>query len=116
MKTRNHRVRHKEPHISSMAALVLLSTEYRMHEVRRWLEFRDKFLDEFIEENGCLFCEYCSERDLLREIPEGQKKSARLATIDHVMPLSRGGGRFDRDNLKLACFSCNQKKADKMPE
>lgn len=116
MKIRHHRVRVEFPHISSMASLVLLSTGYRMHEVRRWLAFRDEFLKDFKKKHGSLFCEYCGKSDLLAELPVWVRKSAMLATIDHVIPLSKGGQRFERSNLKLACFSCNQEKADKMPE
>jgi hypothetical protein len=36
-----------------------------------------------------------------------------LPTIDHVWPLSKGGG-WDRDNLKLACRSCNQDKGNRV--
>lgn len=34
-------------------------------------------------------------------------------TIDHVIPLARGGSD-DPDNLALACFHCNRRKADKL--
>lgn len=32
------------------------------------------------------------------------------STIDHVMPLVRGGSDFKKENMVLACFSCNHKK------
>lgn len=35
-------------------------------------------------------------------------------TIDHVIPLSRGG-KHRRDNLVAACQSCNSSKSDKLP-
>ena len=34
-------------------------------------------------------------------------------TIDHVIPLAKGG-YSDVDNLALACFHCNCRKADKL--
>ena len=37
------------------------------------------------------------------------------ATVDHVIPLGRGGTNR-RDNLVLACQSCNARRADQMPE
>ena len=37
------------------------------------------------------------------------------ATIDHVIPLSKGG-TWDRWNLQLACRSCNGEKGDKYGE
>jgi len=115
MRTKGHIVLVENPHRTSLAAAVLLSRGYRMSEVETWLRFRSALLDEFKDEHGSLFCEYCGRGGLIKEIPKGQKKDARVATIDHVIPLSKGGGRFDRDNLKLACLRCNQEKADKMP-
>jgi 5-methylcytosine-specific restriction endonuclease McrA len=49
-------------------------------------------------------CAYC-----------GTKHSARTMTLDHVAP-RRGQTAYDRrDNLVLACQSCNQKKRDLAP-
>lgn len=44
-------------------------------------------------------CQYCGEPDL--DFP----------TVDHVMPLSRGGSN-DTSNLVTACEACNGDKAD----
>lgn len=35
------------------------------------------------------------------------------ATIDHIIPIARGGHPSDMDNLQLAHFTCNRQKADK---
>lgn len=35
------------------------------------------------------------------------------STIDHLIPLSRGGGNT-RDNMVLACHDCNEKKGSKL--
>ena len=32
------------------------------------------------------------------------------ATVDHIVPLSRGGERLDSNNLVAACRSCNSAK------
>jgi len=37
------------------------------------------------------------------------------ATIDHIVPRSRGG-EFSWENLITACDRCNQKKGNKLPE
>ena len=34
-------------------------------------------------------------------------------TVDHIVPLS-GGGSDGPDNLALACFHCNRRKADRL--
>lgn len=36
------------------------------------------------------------------------------ATIDHIIPINKGGHPFDIDNLQLAHFSCNRQKSDKL--
>lgn len=38
------------------------------------------------------------------------------ATIDHIIPIDRGGHPSDIDNLQLAHFSCNRAKSDKLAE
>lgn len=49
-------------------------------------------------------CQYC-----------GTQIDTRSASIDHVVPRSRGG-RTSWHNVVLACQPCNHKKADMLPE
>lgn len=35
-------------------------------------------------------------------------------SVDHIIPISKGGHPSDIDNLQLAHFHCNRQKADKM--
>lgn len=42
-------------------------------------------------------------------------KSMRSLTIDHVMPLSRGG-RDEWTNVVASCFSCNHRKGPRTPQ
>ena len=44
-------------------------------------------------------CSYCGVQAIL--------------TIDHIIPMSRGGGHI-RSNIAFACFNCNQKKDSMM--
>ena len=39
----------------------------------------------------------------------------RTPTIDHYIPLSKGGSRHS-ENKVLACARCNKKKGDMLPE
>jgi 5-methylcytosine-specific restriction endonuclease McrA len=48
-------------------------------------------------------CAYC-----------GKSCSPREATVDHVLPVSRGG-RSSWGNTVTACCRCNQRKADRTP-
>jgi 5-methylcytosine-specific restriction endonuclease McrA len=69
---------------------------------------RDGGYQILIGENGCkclqwvIHCFYCNT--LLTGV--------RNMTIDHGVPVSKGG-KSDLDNLKIACYPCNYKKADK---
>ena len=49
-------------------------------------------------------CCYC-EKELTVEI----------ATVDHIIPLSRGGDHTP-ENLAICCLSCNSSKSDKTPQ
>lgn len=49
-------------------------------------------------------CEYCS-RDLLASVDAYDSWQT-----DHVVPISKGGGETDFDNLALSCRTCNMLK------
>src|SRR5262249_39571436 len=49
-------------------------------------------------------CQYC-----------GKKGTAFILTIDHIVPVSRGGNTSP-ENLVAACSPCNQRKGDRTPE
>ncbi len=56
----------------------------------------------WIRDNGA--CQYCFK-----------KISCSKATIDHVLPKSRGG-QHTWDNLVIACTKCNSKKGNSLPK
>lgn len=49
-------------------------------------------------------CQYC-----------GLRGSAFELTVDHILPVSRGG-LSSAENLVAACFACNQRKGNRTPE
>lgn len=49
-------------------------------------------------------CEYCHASEQWQYVP---------FTVDHVIPLSKGGSN-NIDNLALACFHCNRQKSNKV--
>lgn len=53
------------------------------------------------KQNG--LCAYC-----------GRRRSRKRMTIDHIIPLSKGG-TDDMDNLQCTCKMCNYLKEDMMP-
>lgn len=61
-------------------------------------------------------CTYCGKwllatHDRPAWVPSTVWYQEHLATVDHRVPISRGG-RSNVENLCLACVSCNQQKAD----
>jgi hypothetical protein len=50
------------------------------------------------------YCQWC-----------GCSLTAETATTDHLIPLSRDGSN-EWDNLCLACFDCNQRRKNDLPE
>lgn len=49
-------------------------------------------------------CEYCHVLERWQYVP---------FTVDHVVPIAKGGSD-DPNNLALACFHCNCRKADRL--
>lgn len=74
----------------------------RVHSMRRRTVFaqkRDELMLALIERDG-YSCTECGELEGL--------------TIDHIIPLSKGGSDT-LENLQLLCQRCNSAKGDKMP-
>lgn len=112
-----HSVKYDNPHIQSLASLILLKEKLFKNENpkshwRSWVLFRYKYLRSMKKTNK-LICIYCGTRDLKIEHKKGTPKKQR-ATIDHVIPISKGGDMYDINNLVVACYNCNNKKADKI--
>jgi HNH endonuclease len=61
-------------------------------------------IQEQVRQRSRYLCEYCHASE--------QWQYVRF-TVDHVVPIARGG-TDDRENLALACFHCNRRKADRI--
>jgi len=46
--------------------------------------------------------------------PRFWRPAPNTATVDHIVPISRGGSRLDRANLRAACWSCNSSKGARL--
>ena len=57
------------------------------------------------EEDSCWLCGQLVDPDLRHPDPWS-------ATIDEIVPVSRGGSPYDRDNCRLAHLRCNQRRGD----
>jgi HNH endonuclease len=76
--------------------------------------YRQRLLERLIAEYAVdgddgKFCWYCCRDVRLRITAEC--RMATDATIDHVIPTSKGG-TWDYENLALACWECNNRKGD----
>jgi 5-methylcytosine-specific restriction endonuclease McrA len=61
-------------------------------------------------------CQYCGLTPVPKSNDKKKKESSKLfLTIDHVLPVSRGG-KTTFDNCVCACSDCNRSKSNKTPE
>lgn len=92
--------------------LIAQQARYRKKTVRRQSQTRPSgvWVEQILEAYGsiCYLCNNNIDMNLARTSRNG-------ATVDHVIPLSRGG-TDELENLRLAHWSCNLKKSDKLVE
>ena len=122
-----HCVFNTEPHLKSFASYLLLKEQYKKldshisrlikidEELRSgnirncYSNLRRKYLNRLQKKYGSLFCYFCGKKDL----KISTKNIKELATIDHKIPVSRGGSKHDMRNFLCVCNSCNQDKKNK---
>jgi 5-methylcytosine-specific restriction endonuclease McrA len=112
-----HVIASDNPPIKSFAALILLQDELRNKDVdfnkNGWqvrVEFSRTFLRNVLEREGDLVCTYCDKPHLKIEEQGMFVPNHIKATIDHVVPVSKGGGTYEVENLVVACGTCNTRK------
>jgi len=114
-RTERHVIFPEDPHVSSLASLMLLKLDFdplrflskSILRKKQW-RFNEKFLYWHLKTFGILQCYYCGKTDLIIACKEKNK----LATADHFHPIGKNGSAFKRHNLVVACNKCNQKKKD----
>ena len=108
-----------EPHPQSLAALILIKNRYMLQDPEAnpfisWQIYhqrKQEVLKEHFAKYGRYICYRCGRDDLSANVP---KKSARFLTIDHIVPVSRGGSYTSKSNLAVCCNKCNNEKGDKL--
>lgn len=107
---------------NTLAAAVLLHDYYRQRDVDKILTIGDKmrkvsfsrtYLNKVVAEKGVLSCSYCPKTNLIIEEHGMRVPNNNKATIDHIVPISKGGGVFDVANVCVCCGKCNTKKGNK---
>ena len=79
------------------------------------LIFNTKFIQHMEKKHGELHCEYCGKPNLRLYHWKHDKVKNRedMATVDHFLPKSLYPELAQEyNNLKICCYSCNQKKKD----
>lgn len=109
----------------SRASYILLREHLRLQDEdyikslvsrEEMMAFSRDYLSKEKELKGDLVCSYCGKPHLEIEY-EGMKISPdKKATIDHIIPVSKGGERLDPKNIRVACEKCNNEKGDKSLE
>ena len=111
MRYSNHNVLVKNPHLQSCAALVMLTRKLAPKPMgyRVWLKYRSWYLNEHYKKHKGYYCQYCGKGPLKKH----SDVSDDVATLDHVVPTSKGGPKFLSCNIVVACYRCNNKKTDR---
>lgn len=95
----------------------LLLHEYRMlDEDDHWSQaiFNITWLRDMELSYGPLWCSYCGKEELRIYDFHEKQYLHNMATVDHYIARSKAPELSrDRSNLRVACWKCNNKKADK---
>ena len=112
------------PHVQSLANLIKLKKFYQSVDenlkhrdlsYKIYLRFRNRWLKQQKKKFKTLTCFYCGAPNLNPNINSPSiVKNNQKATIDHKQPISKGGSKFCESNLVVCCYTCNEKKADKI--
>jgi len=115
-----HSIDLENPHPGSWAAAILLRKQFFqplekevIKTIRKELKFHEKFrrifFNQIVEQQGTLSCHYCGNYPLQRD----SKEHKLLATLDHVIPISKGGDKYNPENIVVACGHCNSQRGNK---
>ena len=102
----------------SLSSSILLNADLRSRDVdyitsdwRIQLAYNVEFLKKQKKKYQVLNCSYCPKENLfINEDFTRQPETEFLATVDHIVPISKGGDKLSYDNLTGACWDCNNKK------
>ncbi len=110
---------------NTYASSILLKAFYWEHDEdnfksiankMRQIKFSRDYLTNVKETTGNLSCSYCPKTNLIIELEGMKVPNKSKATIDHIIATSKGGARYDYDNVCVCCGSCNTRKSDKSVE
>lgn len=88
-----------------------------IEEYKAYIAIKRNFLS-VLDKNNKLICAYCGRNDLINctdgtiAVKELARREGREATIDHIIPISKGGSLLDPINFAVCCHKCNNEKSD----
>lgn len=117
-----HQIYIDDPHVQSFTAYVLLKDklllqdiDFQLAQKADWerVEFSRAYLKKRLAQDGELICAYCGKRHLQIEDRGMRVDDIIKATVDHIVPISKGGSPELETNIVVACYRCNNKKGNK---
>ena len=84
----------------------------KYRETAKRIQFSRNYLTNVLQQQGSLKCSYCPKDNLIIELEGMRVPRRKIATIDHVVPISKGGAIYDVDNIVVACGICNGRKSN----
>lgn len=72
--------------------------------------------DNYRQRDGALICRLCGRDDLIDCQYTGYKPKGfidNIATIEHIIPQSKGGFKYNPINMTITCNKCNQERGVK---
>lgn len=117
MREHKHFIFPDEPYIKSFAALVLIRNQYMLLDPeanpnKSWkiyMKRKKQVYKKHFAKYGKYICSYCKRDDLIVGASIRQSHPQK-ATIDHIIPVSRGGSFIDTNNMVVCCSKCNNDK------
>lgn len=111
----------KNPSRGSYGDFLLLRYFLRVRQRHSWLKahkpeevlylkIRKRFLKK-LAKTGKLHCAYCGKGPLKIDGNNFFDKR-KMATVDHIHPVSKGGPKLLMSNFVCSCEKCNRDKAD----
>ena len=88
--------------IRSVSGAIQLPATLRLRNHVRFFRKHIVFSKAMVKKRDNYICQYC-----------GTKPSRLQTTIDHVIPVSKGG-QSSYENCVMACYPCNNKKNDRL--
>lgn len=88
----------------------------RFRVIAQRINFSREYLKNVLKEKGSIKCTYCHKDNLVIELDDMKVPNKIKATIDHIIPKSKGGAHYDLKNITPCCGTCNTNKGSRLLE